>query len=87
MATKLATKLNLMISNECFQISSYFKNFKVRSQQLKNIACAIISLYVATMSTRNRMIDICAGSEWNYIAHPYEINVGQNISKKCGMSG
>ena len=51
------------------------------------MACAIILLYVATILTRKRVIDICEGSEWSYIVHPYEINVGQNISKKCGMSG
>ena len=59
MATQFAIKLNLMIS----KILSYFKNFKVRSQQPKNISRAIISVYVGTMLTRNRLIDIFAGSE------------------------
>ena len=36
-ATKLAIKLNLMTSNECFQILSYLKYFKVRLQQQKTL--------------------------------------------------
>ena len=63
METKFAIKLNLMISNSFFLVSSYFENFKVRSQQPKNIACAIISLYVGTMLIRKRLLDICAGRE------------------------
>ena len=62
-----------MISNKfVFEFQVILKNWKYVRKQPKYFACAIISFYVVTMLTRNRLIDICAGTEWIYIVHPYE---------------